>query len=49
MNPQLSATTFKCIRNLLYGFERLSIRNYPQPLPAESTTATVIACEGPNP
>jgi hypothetical protein len=37
MNPQLSATTFKDIRNLPYGLGSLSIRNDPQPRQAEST------------
>jgi len=31
MNPQLSATTLKGIRNPPHGLGRWSFRNYPQP------------------
>jgi len=38
MNPQLSATTLKGIRNPPHGLGRWSIRNYPQLRAAESPT-----------
>jgi len=38
MNPQLSATRFRSIRNRPPGSARQSIRNYPQPRRPESAT-----------
>lgn len=49
MNPQLSATRFKGIRNLPYDHGIQGIRNYPQPWAAESPTISAIRNEDPNP
>jgi hypothetical protein len=49
MNPQLSATGFKGIRNLPYDCGINGIRNYPQSWAAESSTIFVIRSEHSNP